>query len=211
MKKLELKPFLISIGLILSQTVFFFLTKLLQSDYHIIGNAIDQKIQFNSLAIIPYYIWYILLLVVPYYLYRKDKEMLCKFIASYILCVFISSIIFVCYPTTVLRPEIKPDSLLNFMTWFIYKADTPAVNCLPSLHCAISMLFTLSAFCSKNVSLKFKITIAILSILVMISTLVIKQHVFIDLVTGDVLMTICFLLMYNNQFVLSKIKKLLKI
>ena len=45
----------------------------------------------------------------------------------------------------------------------------------------------------------------------MVSTLVIKQHVLIDLITGDIIMTVCFLIVCNNKYILSKTKKLLKI
>ena len=209
--KIELKPLLISVGLVLFQTVFFFLIKLFQSNFHTIGSTIDKNIPFNNLAIIPYCIWYILIFFVPYYLYIKDKNTLCKYIASYFLCVIISNIIFATYPTMVIRPDIKPNSILNFITWFIYKIDTPAVNCLPSLHCAVAMLFSLSAFDSKNLSIRYKIVISIFAIIIMLSTLFIKQHVFIDLVIGDILMTICYLIMKNNKYILNNIKKLLKI
>ena len=211
LNKIEIKPLLISIGLILFQTIFFFSAKLVQSNFHLIGGKIDNMIKFNILAIIPYCLWYILIFYVPYYFYKKDKNALVKYIASYLLCAFIASIIFVVYPTTVDRPIVEPNGVLGFITWFIFKADTPAINCLPSLHCAVSMLLSLAAFSSKKISMIFKIIVTIFAIIVMISTLYIKQHVFIDLVTGDVLATLCFLITSHNKKILSFIKKLLKI
>ena len=209
--KIEMKPLFISVSLVIFQTILFFLAKIFQSNFHTIGNIIDKNIPFNNIAIIPYCFWYFLIFFVPYYLYLKDKNTLCKYIGSYILCVIISNIIFIVYPSMVIRPDIKPDNILNFITWFIYKIDDPAINCLPSLHCAVAMLFSLSSFDSHKLSIRYKTLITIFSIIIMISTLVIKQHVFIDLVVGDIFMTICYLIMKNNDYFISRIKKLLKI
>ena len=189
----------------------FFSARLFQSNFNLIGNTIDKQTPFSYFAIIPYYIWFILLLFVPYYYYKKDKLTLCKYAASYIMCVLIADIIFIAYPTIIERPVVEIKGLLSFMTWFIYWVDNPPINCLPSLHCAISMLYILTAFSSKYVSTRFKVIITILGILVMVSTLVIKQHVLIDLITGDIIMTVCFLIVCNNKYILSKTKKLLKI
>ena len=212
LNKIEKKPLLISIGLVLFQTTLFFLSKLLISNPHVVGNYIDTKIPFISYFIIPYYSWYILILAMPYYYYKVDKDTLVKYIISYMVCATVATIIFLVYPSTVIRPEDIPNSnIFNIMTNFIYFTDNPAINCFPSLHCAISMLFILTISKQKDTKLKYKLLIIFISILIMASTLFTKQHVFIDLVSGDILMILIYVTFSNNKLLVNKVKKLLKL
>ena len=193
------------------QTLFYYIAKLFQGEAHLIGGFIDDKIPFCNVFIIPYCIWYVLIFFVPYYLYLKDKYALSKYIASYIICSILADIIFIIYPTVVIRPILDNNSFLNFATNFIYSTDTPPVNCMPSLHCAVSMLFILTSFSSKKVSNIFKLFIFIISILIMMATLFVKQHVFIDFITGITLMTYVYIFVINNKWILNKVKKLLQL
>lgn len=211
-KKIEIKPLLISIGLVGFQTILFFLLRPLQGNPNIIGNFIDDKIPFIKYFIIPYYIWYVLILSMPYYYFKKDKNLLSKYLISYVICALVATIIFTVYPTTVVRPNYLPNnSPINILVNLIFWIDNPPLNCFPSMHCAISMLFILSIFDSKQAKLKTKIIITIISILIMISTLFIKQHVFIDLVSGDILMLLIYITFSKNKKLINYTKKLLKL
>lgn len=209
--KIELKPLLVSIGLVIYQTVFFFATRIFQNNPHVVGNIIDTKIPFIKYFIVPYYIWFFMIFFIPYYLYIKDKDKLIQYIITYAICVIVANIIFVAYPSTVIRPEIKITDLFSFLTWFIYFIDNPALNCFPSMHCAISMLFILTINSSKKTTNKCKIIVTIISILIMISTLYTKQHVFVDLVSGDIIMALIYVTMSNNKKLSNYVKKLLRI
>ena len=79
-KKLELKPLLISVGLVIFQSIFFFTAKLLQGEPHLIGSAFDHNTPYISFFILIYCSWYLLLFIVPYYFYKKDKDTLYKYI-----------------------------------------------------------------------------------------------------------------------------------
>lgn len=210
LKKLELKPLLISVGLVIFQSIFFFTAKLLQGEPHLIGNTFDHNTPFISFFILFYVSWYLLLFIVPYYLYKKDKPTLYKYIAAYSICAVTAAIIFVIYPTTLERGTLGK-GVFDFITSIIYWVDTPAINCLPSLHCAISMLFILVSLVSKKVTNKFRIPVITLSILIMISTLLVKQHVLIDLITGDILMLVIFIIVNYSKNIVNFVQKLLKI
>ena len=211
LNKIELKPLLISVGLVIFQTVLYFLTKIFQTNPHIIGNVIDTKIPFIKYFIIPYYIWYFMIFFIPYYLYKKDKNNLIKYIISYSICCLVANIIFSIYPSTVIRPEVKITDFFTLLTWLVYFIDNPPFNCFPSMHCAVSMLFILSICTSKKTNVKFKTTITIISILIMVSTLYTKQHVFIDFISGDIIMSLIYLLFSNNKKLTNYVKKLLRI
>ena len=212
LKKIEKKPLLISVGLVLFQTILFFFIILIVNNPHVVGNYIDTKIPFINVFIIPYCIWYVMIFAIPYYYYKVDKNTLVKYIISYMTCALIATIIFFVYPTTVVRAEIPVDkNIFNMITRLIYFTDTPAINCFPSLHCAISMLFILTITYQKDTKVKYRLLVIIISILIMMSTLFVKQHVFIDLVSGDILMIFVYITFSNNKILISKVKKLLKI
>lgn len=211
MKKIEIKPFITTVLLIAFQTSCYYISKLLQGTPNLIGNKIDEYIPFNIWFIIPYCLWYVLIFVVPYYLYKKDKDSFIRYIYSYVICTIIANIIFIIYPTTVLRPDVEVNGFLTLAAKIVFLADTPIMNCFPSLHCAMSLLFI--AFIVENKNIKFitKTVITIISLLIMASTLFVKQHVFIDLISGNLIALIVYIfvkLFYKKN---NYVKKLLKI
>jgi len=211
MKKIEFKPLITTIVLIALQSICYLISKLLQGSPYLIGNEIDELIPFKIGFIIPYCIWYVLIFAVPYLLYKKDKESFIRYIYSYGICTIIANIIFICFPTTVLRPDIEVTGILTFIADIIFKIDTPILNCFPSLHCAISMLFITYILESKKYNKYTKISIVIISILIMASTMFVKQHVFVDFISGNLLALISY---YSVKYFYKKnnyIKRLLKI
>ena len=209
MKKIEYKPLILTVALIAFQSLCYFISKLICGSPHLIGNVIDSKIPFNMWFIIPYCIWYLLIFLIPYYLYKKDKDVFTKYFISYAVCTVIANIIFIIYPTYVDRPVVSGTSILELMTRIVFWVDTPAQNCFPSLHCAVSMLFILYMFKCKKCPSYLKVCTFIISILIMMATLFIKQHVFIDLVSGDILAIITYILVSRFNKIIKKTKELL--
>ena len=212
LKKIELKPLLISIGLIAFQSILFFVLRPIQGEPHLIGNFIDEKIPFMSIFILPYYLWFIMILTMPYYLYKRDKDLLAKYIISYMICAVVATIIFTVYPSIVARPDYLPNTNpINWMVNFIFWVDNPPINCFPSMHCAVSMLFILVISHSKHTKLSNKLIVIISSLLIMAATLFVKQHVFIDLVSGDIIMILIYTTFSQNKKLINYVKKLLNL
>lgn len=211
-KKIELKPLLIGIGLVAFQSFLFFALRPLQGKPHLIGNFIDEAIPFIKYFIVPYYIWFVLIFAIPYYFYKKDRNLLAKYIISYVVCALVATVIFTFYPSIVARPDCLPNNnLFNLMVNLIYWIDNPPINCFPSMHCAVSMLFILTISQSKQTKLHNKIIIILISLLIMASTLYTKQHVFIDLVSGDIIMLLIYTTFSQNKKLINYVKKLLSL
>ena len=211
MKKIEYKPLILTVALIVFQSFCYFVSKFFEGNPNLIGGVIDSKIPFNVWFIISYCIWYLLIFLIPYYLYKKDKNIFTKYIISYLFCTVIANIIFIIYPTYVDRPIVIGNSILELITRIVFWVDTPAQNCFPSLHCAVSMLFILYMFECKKCPLYLKILTLIISILIMIATLYTKQHVFIDLLSGDILAIVSYIIVNNLKKIKKKVKELLSI
>ena len=190
--------------------LIYFISKLLHGDLNLVGNVIDTKIPFVPAFFIPYCIWYLMIFIIPYYLYCKDKDKFIKYTMAYILCSMIGNIVFISYPSTVARPIITGTDIFSLIAKFIYWIDTPT-NCFPSLHCAISMLFILYICESKNTNIITKISVCIISILIMLSTLFTKQHVVVDFISGDILALIVYLIVKPSKKLPNYIKTKLNI
>ena len=85
MKKFEFKPVIVSILLIIFQSILYALSKLLCGTPHLIGNTIDTKIPFTLIFIIPYVFWYLMLFIIPYMMYKKDKTNFYKYIITNVI------------------------------------------------------------------------------------------------------------------------------
>ncbi|NLC48672.1 MAG: phosphatase PAP2 family protein [Tenericutes bacterium] len=192
MKKLELKPLYIVVLCLIFQSTLYLTSKSLQGTPTLIGNTIDTKIPFIIYFIIPYVIWYLLIILIPYFYYKKDKEVFKKYIISYLFMSIIANTIFILWPTTVTRPQITQNSILYSLTNLIYTIDTPAINCFPSLHCAVSFIWILYILKLKDTNIFIKLLVIFTALLIIISTLCIKQHVFIDMISGITLSIVVY-------------------
>lgn len=212
MKKLELKPIIISISLVVFQSILYALSKVINgSNATLIGSHIDSLIPFNTLAIVPYCIWYFLIFIIPYYYYKKDKELISKYIVSYVLITIIANIIFIVCPTTVNRPTVSGNDIFSIMAKIVFFVDNEPLNCFPSLHCAISFLWIIYTLSMKNSNRYFKLFITIISILIIISTLFIKQHVFIDMIGGICITSLVVIIINHSNYLINKTKSVLKL
>ena len=184
------------------QATIYFITKLFSMDYYVLNNALDDLFPFVSEFIYLYVFWYILLFAVPYLYYKYDKEALKKYTYINFISVCICSIIFVLFPTTIIRPEINSSGITNSILNMIYSMDVPAVNCFPSIHCLICFIFILCNIKSKLPSI-YKYLINILSVLIVLSTLLIKQHVIVDALGSLVISILVYIYVTKKETKLS--------
>lgn len=209
--KINFKVILTSILLVAFQCIIFFLTKPFINDPYILGSAVDNVIPYIPHFIWIYVFWYFMLFAVPYYIASKNETSLYKYITTYIITTVISGIIFVVFPNTVIRADVQGTDIANKLVNIIYIMDTPAINCLPSIHCLFSYLFILAVFdAKKDTSTLMKIIITILSILVVLSTLFIKQHVIYDAIASLILAILVWIIVDKTK-VYNILKKLFKI
>ena len=179
--------------------VFYFLTQLRDIDYNLVHVSLDDMIPFLPVFVIPYVVWYVYVPGGMLYNFFVDKNAFCKQILSVISGMAISIIIFCIYPTTVdFRPSAEGDGFFLWVCRLLFSNDKP-VNVLPSMHCFEAVIIHLTAF--RNEKLRRNITLRIgsiiLSVLICLSTVFIKQHSVVDLVSGVALAYILYFLIYT--------------
>ena len=183
--KITNKDFLISIScLMLIQTILFFGLKPFQHNYHIIVASIDNKIPLLPHFVYIYNLFYPFIFLVFYHVYCRDNKNYYKGIAGGIVGYVIAHSIFFTYPTLMLRPEIPIN--LDWLTYnflkLTYTMDTPALDSLPSIHCLFCFQAAYTAITSKNIIIQKKFIILMISLLISISTVLVKQHYFYDII-----------------------------
>lgn len=188
------------ISLILYQTFLYLITKTSPFKPHYIKIGLDNSIPFIPSFIYFYVSWYAMLFLIPYKIYKNDIEVFYKYILSLAITITVLALIYLFYPTIVVRPDIISTNITLSLLKFIYFIDTPALNCLPSMHCNVCFLFIFYIINSKNINKKSKIIICIWSLIVIISTLFVKQHVILDIISAFIVSFITFIIVNNTNW-----------
>jgi membrane-associated phospholipid phosphatase len=169
---------------------------------------LDDKIPFCEYFIIPYCTWYPLLLCMTLYLCFFDKPGFIRFM-SFIGVGFLSvCVLYAIFPNGQdLRPAVFERH--NFFTWLIgriYAADTNT-NVCPSLHVVGCSALICASFDSPELRKRHIPWIMLpLGILVSISTVFIKQHSVLDLITAVPYSAVVWLVVYHVMFPNKKMR-----
>ena len=179
----ENKDYVLNMILVLGTNAFlYFIVKQFIPSYNLITLEVDDKLPLIPFFIIFYIIWYPYLFVVFYFIYKKDKDKFILLIKKSIMCAAIGELCFIIYPTMVSRTEVNGfNSLISLILYIVYVTDIP-VNCFPSLHCTFALLVMYAVTFDKNMNKVFRILVGIISPLICLSTIFVKQHSIIDVV-----------------------------
>ena len=162
------------------------------SDVLNIHSSLDDKIPFCEWFVLPYVFWYgYIALVLFYSLYRGKRE----FIRADMLltgCMLLPMIFCTLVPNGIdiaMRPDFASLGRDNFaidLVKSIYEADSPPRNVMPSMHVSVSWALMFAVFQSEGLKNKrlLKISAAIMSILISLATVFIKQHSILDVFVG---------------------------
>lgn len=126
---------------------------------------------------------------------REGPMQACRLVTADFIAKLICMLFFNFLPTTNVRPEVVGSGVSAYLMRFIFWIDSPT-NLFPSIHCFIAWLGTRQLFETKRYKHKVILCIACTlgSVLVFLSTLFTKQHVFVDVVAGILVAEVGFVL-----------------
>ena len=90
-------------------------------------------------------------------------------------------IVYFFFQTTVPRPKLVGNDILTNIVRFVYNSDNP-FNCFPSIHVLFSYVMIKGVKKSGSKNLMVNGIICLISLLIILSTQFIKQHVILDLI-----------------------------
>lgn len=166
--------------------------------FHLIHFLLDDLIPFQEWFLIPYALWYVGLIGMHLYTLIYDVDSFKKYTRFLIISMSASTAIFILYPSYQdLRPEDFPrDNLLTWVVGILYSIDTNT-NVFPSEH-AIGALAVFSAYLHTE-SMRSPgrtVVFAIMTILVCLSTVFLKQHSILDVVAALPICLIAYIACY---------------
>ncbi|HSW37461.1 MAG TPA: phosphatase PAP2 family protein [Candidatus Saccharimonadales bacterium] len=149
---------------------------------HVLNTSIDKHISFLPVFIIPYLLFLPIFWLVILYAFLTDKSF--KSLALTILIVYLASyLIYALFQTYVPRPMAMGQDIFSKLVRLTYRIDKP-YNGFPSGH-ASSAAIMASYFIFTNHRCRWLFTI--FGLLVVVSTLFVKQHFILDAISGVLL------------------------
>ncbi len=183
---------------------FFYLENRAADSYHIIECGIDSAIPYCSIFILPYLMWFpYQFALLGYFLMdgldHKEFYRFMIYICGGMTCFLLVSYL---YPNaSELRPALPSGgSVFDRMVRELYLIDTPT-NVIPSIHVYNSVVFhvILCRKLGRGSGLGWKWLSFISITLIILSTVMIKQHSVIDLALGCVMAWMGYLLVYKRM------------
>jgi membrane-associated phospholipid phosphatase len=167
---------------------------------------LDTSTPFIPEFIIPYVLWYPFIFLTLVYICYKNKKVYIRTLSSIGIGMLISFIIFYVFQTHVPRPIIEETDIFSNLVAVIYKNDKP-FNCFPSLHVLESYLMIKGIYACSERNKAILWTVNITAVLIILSTLFIKQHVILDAIGAIYLAEIIFNLMPSLERIVLLFKK----
>ena len=164
----------------------------------VLSSALD-----DSIPMVPVFIW-VYLLAFPFWVwgltraYADSRELCVRVFTADALSKVVCIFAFILYPCTMVRPE--PETIRGIGAWavkIIYALDggKNPMNLLPSMHCYLSVMVCIPMFtkwAKKPTGVRLKTFFCVFAAMICASTLLVKQHVVVDVVTGIPLAFVCW-------------------
>ena len=184
----------------LVQVLWYFLLNNYQTNSHLIHIPLDDKIPYVKEFVIFYVMWYgyiVFAHIWTFFHTKRDFLVMCCLI---FLGNLISMIVCTAYPSMHdLRPDdaVMGNSFLSDIVRWLYGTENPYCI-LPSMHCMLAIVITVGLIFSDGLkgNLFVKIACPIYTVLVMLSTVFIKQHSIVDVFAAMILSVPVCLLTY---------------
>lgn len=167
---------------------FKLIESLTTRNFHDTGIFLDTLIPFNKYFIIPYFLWFIFVPVFGILIFKKDKKEFLNFQILLILGMTLFLFINTFFPTKVELRSLcmYENDIFSNMIRHLQKIDT-STNVFPSIHVYNSIVTTICFCRCKTESLKdyiYKYINIIICVLIILSTMFLKQHSILDVVFG---------------------------
>lgn len=114
---------------------------------------------------------------------RLGVETCYRMVSSDLIAKLLCLLVFIFLPTQMVRPQITGNGFFEQCVAFIYWIDKP-ISLLPSIHCLESWICFRTAFLLPNKNAWYITAQGILTAFVCASTVLIKQHLVLDIPTG---------------------------
>lgn len=187
-------------------TWFYILEHTVTKHYHVIHCRLDDLIPFNEVFVIPYFLWFGYIFVTIAYFFLKSKSDYYKCCAylftGMTICLFIYTIFPNGHHLRVDLSSLGRQNIFIDILSGLYRVDT-ATNVFPSIH----VFNSVGAFIAINKSERLhnikwlQWSVFILTVLICMSTVFLKQHSMLDVFGALILNLIMYVIVYVPSWV----------
>ena len=168
---------------------------------------LDKNIPFLPWTIVIYWGAYALWIANYCLGVRFDRSGFRRALIAHYLGEVVCFLCFVFLPTTMVRAEITGTGFFDDVMRATYTVDS-ADNLLPSIHCFVSWISWIAVRGNKSIPKPYRIFSLVFAAAICISTVTVKQHVVLDIVTGVGLAELSYLAAgWLGKHMLNKSKK----
>lgn len=184
--------------------LFHALEKANPGSYHVIHSIIDDHIPFLEVFIIPYLGWFFYVIYHAVMMYKRDRREYHRLCTMLVIGMSVFLFISAVWPNRLmLRPVIMPrNNIFTDLVKNLYVADTPT-NVFPSIH-VFNTLAVITAVWSSDSDYARKPFMRygtlVFGILIILSTMFLKQHSVIDVACAFLMWYLCRVLVYQHHF-----------
>ena len=174
--------------------------------YHYLASFIDRMIPFAEIFIIPYISWFALQAAWVSFLFFYDRDAYDKLVTILMFGMTVFLVVSTVYPTALtLRPwHVARDNVFVDMVRWLWSIDT-STNVWPSIHVynTTALIFTLFTTKDRRVIQNVRVPMFIWCVLIILSTMFLKQHSVGDVLSGLALAGIGYSLVYIKGLVVT--------
>lgn len=145
--------------------------------------AVDRAIPFVPVFSVIYVLAYLQWIVGFILIAREERSFSFRVLSGEIISKLICAVLFLVIPTTMVRADITGNGFFSEIVRLLYRIDTPD-NLFPSLHCLESWICFRAAMKMKKTGPAYTYCSLAFTLLVFASTVLIKQHVVVDIIAG---------------------------
>ncbi|WP_318509136.1 phosphatase PAP2 family protein [Bacillus sp. T3] len=183
MKKETIKSYLLTVSSLISIPLLGLIYVYLNHPgpkVHSLVTDLDRQIPFIKIFVIPYLFWYVFIFIGFLYLAYKNRKLFFQTLLQFNIGRLICYGVYIVYQTHVPRPQLTGDNWLINLVHFVYRSDEP-FNCFPSIHVLTSYLMMKAYLVGEGIPRIYKVSVTLMSVLIIASTQFIKQHVLLDI------------------------------
>ena len=177
--------------------LFYVVEHAVTQGYWVSWCPLDDWIPFVRQFVYFYVLWYPLMVGMTLWLLVRDTRAFVRYGWTVILGLSASIALFFLFPSIQeLRPaQVSGSDLAAMLVRAIYAVDTNT-NVFPSMHVVGTLAAVRAAWDTRSISGRMRWAIAVLGVLINLSTVLIKQHSALDILGGAVLFAIVALPVY---------------
>lgn len=186
-----------ALTLIFILSMYFLPERLVVTEYTPTQIPLDDFIPFWPGFVVFYVLWFPMLGLTGLWLLFKDGDAFKRYMWFLTIAYGLSAVFFLLFPNGQdLRPALGPSGVFEMLLSRLYAADTNT-NVLPSLHVVGAIAVTAGLYDTPTTRGSWvRPVAAVLSALVAVSTVLVKQHAILDLFAGLALGAALYILVY---------------